>query len=100
MSLFCAQMTFLKPDSPIEFLKGVGPQKAELLRNELNIRLVEDLLLYFPFRYIDKTKINEVKDLGKDGEWAYLRLRINSITEKGSPRHKTLLVNARDNTGG
>mgnify|MGYP003339373150 CR=1 FL=1 len=37
----------------IEFLKGVGPARAQLLRQELDVATYEDLLLYFPFRYVD-----------------------------------------------
>ena len=39
----------LFPDSPIEFLKGVGPQKAIAVKEQLNIRTLEDLIEYFPF---------------------------------------------------
>ncbi|MCF6185052.1 MAG: hypothetical protein L3J56_10625, partial [Bacteroidales bacterium] len=40
----------------IQFIKGVGPKRAELLNNELNIFTAKDLLYHFPFRYIDRTK--------------------------------------------
>ena len=52
-------------DTPIEFLKGVGPQRAEVLQKELHIFSYRDLLELYPFRYIDKTqfyKINQLKD--------------------------------------
>ena len=42
--------------TPIEYLKGVGPIKADLLKKELKIYNYEDLLYHFPFRYIDRTK--------------------------------------------
>lgn len=92
-------MGFLKPDSPIEFLKGVGPQKAELLRKELGIVYVEDLLLYFPFRYIDKTKFQSVSEIHIEGEWTYLKLKVKNISEIGPPRNKTLVVSCSDGTG-
>ena len=44
--------------SPIEYLKGVGPQRADLLKKELNIFTFNDLLNHFPYRHIDKTKVN------------------------------------------
>ena len=43
-------------DTEITFLKGVGPERAKTLANELNIRTFSDLLTHFPFRYIDRTK--------------------------------------------
>ena len=42
--------------TPIDYLKGVGPNRADLLRSELKINTFNDLLYFFPFRYIDKTK--------------------------------------------
>lgn len=92
-------MSVLKPDSPIEFIKGVGPAKAELLKKELKVSVVEDLLFHFPFRYIDRTKLNRVADLHIEGEWVYLKLRIVSIQERGSGRIKVLIVKGIDDTG-
>src|ERR1700741_2119037 len=50
-------------NSPIEYLKGVGPQRADLLKKELNIFTFKDLLEHFPFRHVDKTKIGLIKDI-------------------------------------
>jgi ATP-dependent DNA helicase RecG len=50
--------------TPIEFLKGIGPQRGELLRKEIGVFSFEDLLNYLPFRYVDKSnyiKINQIK---------------------------------------
>jgi ATP-dependent DNA helicase RecG len=47
-------------DRPIEYLKGIGPQRAEVLKKELNIFLYKDLLTYFPFRYVDRTKFHTI----------------------------------------
>ena len=44
----------------IEFLKGVGPQRGELLRKELGIGTFGDLLLHYPFRYVDRTRFKAV----------------------------------------
>jgi ATP-dependent DNA helicase RecG len=49
--------------TPIAFLKGVGPQRAELLRQEINVVTVNDLLNYFPFRYVDRSAYHTVADL-------------------------------------
>ncbi|MCC6815784.1 MAG: ATP-dependent DNA helicase RecG, partial [Saprospiraceae bacterium] len=56
-------------------------------------------LFHFPFRYIDRTKLNRVADLHIEGEWVYLKLRIVSIQERGSGRIKVLIVKGIDDTG-
>ena len=49
--------------TPIDYLKGVGPNRADLLKSELKIFTYEDLLYFFPFRYIDKTKYHKIHEL-------------------------------------
>ena len=44
----------------IEFIKGVGPQKAKLLNSEVGIYNLNDMLNYYPFRYEDRSKINKL----------------------------------------
>ena len=56
----------MKLQTKIEFLKGVGPKKAEMLQKELGIFTFGDLLQHYPFRYIDKTKFHRIKDITKD----------------------------------
>jgi ATP-dependent DNA helicase RecG len=46
--------------TPIDYLKGVGTNRADLLRTELDIHTFQDLLNFFPFRYIDKTKYYKI----------------------------------------
>ena len=46
--------------NPIEYLKGVGPQRAELLKKELNIFTFKDLLELFPYRHVDRTRVSKV----------------------------------------
>ena len=57
----------------IQFLPGVGPKRAELLRKELAVETVGDLLRLYPFRYIDKTSITRICDARPD--MAYLQIR-------------------------
>ena len=47
--------------SPIEYLKGVGPQRGEVLRKELGINTFGDLLAHYPFRYVDRSIIHQIK---------------------------------------
>ena len=55
--------------SPIEYLKGVGPQRADLLKKELGIFTFDDLLNHFPFRHVDKTKVNLIKEITSQTEY-------------------------------
>ena len=84
--------------TPIEFLKGVGPQRAELLRTELGIRVFEDLLYHFPFRYINRSVTHKIRDLLDLDGYAQLRGRIIDISETGA-RQKRLHVKLQDDTG-
>ena len=49
--------------TPITYLKGVGPKRADLLKSELNIVTYLDLLTYYPFRYIDRRKLYKINEI-------------------------------------
>jgi len=85
--------------TPIEFLKGVGPQRAELLRTEVGIFTFGDLLNYFPFRYIDRSKYNRIDELIYLDSFAQMRGRIIQVSESGSARHKKLTAKFQDESG-
>ncbi|MFT6922010.1 MAG: ATP-dependent DNA helicase RecG [Crocinitomicaceae bacterium] len=85
--------------TPIEFLKGVGPKKAELLKKELRIFTFNDLLTYFPFRYIDRSQFHKVSDLiGLNGP-AQLKGKIVGMMDVGSGRGKRLTAQFQDESG-
>lgn len=87
-------------ETPIEFLKGVGPQRAELLRKELGIFTFEDLLQHFPFRYVDRTSYQKVKDLHLADGHVQLKGQIISIREVAmGARKKRLSAIFQDDTG-
>lgn len=86
-------------DSPVEYLKGVGPAKAELLRKELNINVFGDLLLYYPFRYIDKSKIYKIKDIDSDAAYIQLKGKLLTFQEVGAGRAKRLTGTLDDGSG-
>lgn len=88
---------FLK--TPIEFLKGVGPQRAELLRQEIGVHTFDDLLNYFPFRYVDRSQYHKVKDLPYLDSYAQLKGRIIHIGESTMGRMKKLTAKFQDETG-
>ena len=58
------QLTF---QTPIEYLKGIGPQRAALLNKQLNIFTFADLLQHYPYRYEDRTKFYDIKDVNSRG---------------------------------
>jgi ATP-dependent DNA helicase RecG len=86
-------------DSPIEFLKGVGPQRGELLNKELRIFTFRDLLHYFPFRYIDKSEINTVRQIPEMDGYVQLKGTIRNIKKSGIGRNKRLSAIFADETG-
>lgn len=61
-------------DYDIKFLPGVGEKRAGVLACELGIRTFGDLLYYFPFRYVDRTKLFRIGDIGPDAP-AYIQVR-------------------------
>ncbi|WP_276089396.1 ATP-dependent DNA helicase RecG [Pedobacter sp. JY14-1] len=86
-------------DTGIEYLKGVGPKRAELLQKELGIFTCEDLLNHFPFRYIDRTRFYKIREL--DPELPYVQL-LGRITEKkivGDKYKRRLVAQLTDDTG-
>lgn len=86
-------------ESPIEFVKGVGPLKAVLLREQLNIRTPADLIQYFPYRYVDKSKIHLILDAQQDGQYYQFIGILSWIEEKGFGKSKRLVGVLEDTSG-
>ena len=86
-------------DTGIEYLKGVGPQRADLLKRELGIYTFRDLLFHFPFRYIDKTRFHTIKDIQQEGESYQLRGVLRRVEVLGENRARRLTATLRDQTG-
>ncbi len=86
-------------NTPIEFLKGVGPQRAELLKKELGIFTFSDLLEYFPFRYVDRSNYNLVSELYQLDGHAQLKGYISDIKEVTTGRTKRLSAKFQDKSG-
>ncbi|NML37123.1 ATP-dependent DNA helicase RecG [Chitinophaga sp. G-6-1-13] len=85
--------------NPIEYLKGVGPQKGELLRKEVGVHTFGDLLQYFPFRYVDRTKIDKIASLSGYEDFVQIRGRILRMEVVGENRGKRLVATFKDETG-
>jgi len=86
-------------DKDILYLKGVGPQRAEVLRAELGIRTWEDLLEYFPFRYIDRSQITRIADIESEAANVQLIGQLVSTREIGVGNAKRLTAIFRDESG-
>jgi ATP-dependent DNA helicase RecG len=85
--------------SPIEYLKGVGPQRAELLKKELGIFIFQDLLEHFPYRHVDRTKINLIRDIQPEMEFVQVVGKVVSVDLVGDRRARRLVAELRDPTG-
>ena len=83
----------------IKYLPGVGPQRASVLEKELGIRSMHDLLYYFPYKYIDRSRLYYVHEI--DGNMPYIQLRgqILSFEEIGEGYRKRLVAHFSDGTG-
>ncbi len=87
-------------DSSIEYLKGVGPVRAELLKKELEIHTFRDLLMHFPFRYIDKSSFNKTSEPAADGDIVQYTGKITDIEVIGGKgSHKRLSAVFSDGFG-
>jgi ATP-dependent DNA helicase RecG len=83
----------------LNFLKGVGPQRAEALKAELHLHTWGDLLEYFPFRYIDRSKIIRIADIESEAIAVQLMGQIVSMREIGIGRAKRITAIFRDESG-
>ena len=83
----------------IEFLKGVGPKRAELLNKELSIFTYQDMLDHFPFRYVDKSKVHKVNQICSDAVYYQLVGTVSNMQSFGSPRVTRITATFTDETG-
>ncbi|MCC6410826.1 MAG: ATP-dependent DNA helicase RecG, partial [Saprospiraceae bacterium] len=86
-------------DTGIEYLKGVGPQRADTLKRDLGIFTCRDLLFHLPFRYIDRTKFYNVRDIHTEGEQYQVKGILRKLETMGEGRAKRLVGVLRDDTG-
>lgn len=86
-------------NTPIEFLKGVGPKRAELLNKELAVFRYKDLLQEYPFRYIDKTAFQTVSSIHPDSGYIQLKGILTSLSVLGAGRKQRLVGRLKDASG-
>lgn len=85
--------------TPIEYLKGVGPKRAELLKNEAGIFVFSDLLEYYPFRYVDRSKFYTTSEISADMPYIQLRGFIKGMETHGKPRTTRITAFLTDSSG-
>lgn len=83
----------------IMYLPGVGPKRSELLKKELNINTIGDLLHFFPFKYVDRSKFYRIKDIVNDLPYIQIVGQIVRFQEIGVGRKKRLTAIFTDGTG-
>lgn len=86
-------------DTPIEYLKSVGPARAEALIAELGIRTFRDLLFHLPFRYVDRSRFHAVNDIVSDSVHVQLKGRFIRVQEIGVGRKMRLSAVFEDDSG-
>ncbi|GGZ68518.1 ATP-dependent DNA helicase RecG [Algibacter mikhailovii] len=85
--------------TPIDYLKGVGPNRADLLRKELGIHTYQDLINLFPNRYIDRTRYYKINQLQRNNADVQIVGKIKSFKEVAQKRGKRLVGTFQDETG-
>lgn len=85
--------------SPIEYLKGVGPLRADLLKKELGIFTFGDLLEHFPYRHLDKTKVDAIASITYQQDFVQVKGRLIDMEVIGANRGKRLVAHLKDATG-
>src|SRR6187200_622238 len=85
--------------SPIEYLKGVGPQRAELLKKELNIFTFGDLLHHFPFRYLDRTSFYKINQLTPVTQYVQIIGKVVETNVLGERKGRRFIAYFTDDTG-
>ncbi|MHB0754911.1 ATP-dependent DNA helicase RecG [Polaribacter sp. M15] len=86
-------------DYPITYIKGVSVQRATLLYTELGIKTCNDLLNFFPFRYIDKTQFYAIKDLQPNSSEVQIVGQITNVKSVAQKRGSRLVATFQDATG-
>jgi ATP-dependent DNA helicase RecG len=86
-------------DTPIEYLKGIGPSRAELLRKETEVGTFGEMLHYYPFRFIDRSKFYTIVEIDSDTAWLQIKGKVTAMQTIGTGRTSRLVLTFRDSTG-
>jgi len=85
--------------TPIEYLKGVGPKRGDLLKTELGIFTLSDLLFHFPFRHEDRSSFHKISQLTPDGPTVLLRGKIRAVESVETGKARRFMARFSDGTG-
>lgn len=86
-------------DTPLEYLKGVGPAKADILKKELSLFTFGDLLRHYPFRYIDRTRFYKIREIDPELPFVQVSGTLTGKSLTGDRRNKRLVAYLQDETG-
>ena len=86
-------------DTPIAFIKGVGPSRADVLKKDLGLFTFQDMLAHYPFRYIDRTKYFKINQITPDAQYIQIIGRVISKKVIGDKRAKRIVAVFKDETG-
>ena len=86
-------------DTPIEYLKGIGPLRGDMLKKELHIFTYNDLLSLYPFRYVDRSKFYKIKDINEELPYVQLKGKIVKTELLGEKFSKRFVAYFKDDTG-
>jgi len=86
-------------DTDITYVQGIGPKRAELLRKEIGVATLGDLLAYYPYRYVDRSRFYYVRDIDETMPYIQLKGRILSMEYIGEGRARRYVAHFSDGTG-
>lgn len=86
-------------ETPVEFLKGVGPQRSALLQKELEIRTFGDLIAHYPFRYEDRTRFYKISEIDENLPFIQVVGKLGAFSMAGAGPKKRLVASFQDSTG-
>lgn len=84
--------------TPIEYLKGVGPKRGELLRKEAGVSTYYDMLTYYPFRHVDRSRFTPITEINSDNTYIQIRGKVVDVQMAGQKNAARLVVTIRDAT--
>ncbi len=85
--------------TPIEYLKGVGPKRGDLLRKDAGVSTYYDLLTYYPFRHVDRSRFTPIGEINSENVYLQIRGKVTDVQLIGQGRSSRLVVSIRDTSG-
>ncbi len=92
-------MSYRFLDTSVEYIKGIGPARAELLKKELNIRTYGDLIEYFPLRYIDRSRFHKISEINNELPYVQIHGRVVNVQMVGKGPASRMVAILEDETG-